>query len=89
VQQLKKYKVRFKDGSTQEVEAETTRTTSEFVYFQRNGEWIHQVAAGLVESVGLADIPEPTRRAPRSAAVQLSNPRTAQRNVAASGLLCP
>jgi hypothetical protein len=59
VAQLKKYKIRYKDGRTQEVEAESTRTSPEFIYFQKDGTWVHQVAAGSVESVGLAEVADP------------------------------
>jgi hypothetical protein len=56
---LKKYRITYKDGRTQEVEANSTRTTKEFIYFEKDGDWIHRVAADSVESFGLADIPEP------------------------------
>jgi hypothetical protein len=54
-----KYRIRYKDGRTQEVEANSTQTTKEFIYFEKGGDWVLQVAAGSVESFGLADIPEP------------------------------
>lgn len=66
---LKKYKIKYKDGRTQEIEANSTRTTKEFIYFEKDGDWIHQVAADSVEGVGLADIPEPTKRAPRTVGI--------------------
>lgn len=66
---LKQYKIRYQDGRTQEVEANSTQTTKEFIYFERDGEWIHQVAADSVETVGMADIAEPRKPAPKVGAV--------------------
>jgi hypothetical protein len=54
-----KYKIRYKDKRTQEVQADSTKTTKEFIYFGKDGNWVLQVAADSVESFGLADIPEP------------------------------
>ena len=66
---IKQYKIRYKDGRTQEVEASSYRTTKEFIYFEKDGDWVHQVAADSVETVGMADIPEPSKRAPKVGAV--------------------
>lgn len=66
---LKKYRITYKDGRTREVEANSTRTTKDFIYFQKDGNWIDQVAADSVESVGLAELPMASKPAPRSVGV--------------------
>jgi hypothetical protein len=66
---LRQYKIKYKDGRTQEVEASSSKTTTEFIYFEKDGEWALQVAASSVESVGNADIPEARKPAPKMGAV--------------------
>jgi hypothetical protein len=63
------YKIRYKDGRTQEVTAGSTRTTKEFIYFEKDGNWVLQVAADSVESFGLAEVGDPSKPAPRSVGV--------------------
>jgi hypothetical protein len=55
------YRITYKDGRIQEVEASSTRTTKEFIYFDDDGDWLLQVAADSVESVSGADVPRPVR----------------------------
>ena len=64
---LYRHRIIYKDGRVQEVEATSTRTTKEFIYFDDDGDWLLQVATDSVESVSGADVPEPVRpRAERS-----------------------
>jgi hypothetical protein len=58
---LYRYRITYKDGRIQEVEASSTRTTKEFIYFDDDGDWLLQVAADSVESVTGGDVPRPVR----------------------------
>jgi hypothetical protein len=58
---LYRYRITYKDGRIQEVEASPTRTTREFIYFDDDGDLLLQVATDSVESVSGADVPEPVR----------------------------
>jgi len=63
---LYRYRITYKDGRVQEVEASSTRTTKEFIYFD-DDDWLLQIATHSVESVSGGDVPEPVRpRAERS-----------------------
>jgi hypothetical protein len=55
------YRITYKDGRIQEVEASSIRTTKEFIYFGDDGDWLLQVAADSVESVSGTDVPRPVR----------------------------
>jgi hypothetical protein len=58
---LYRYRITYKDGRIQEVEASSTRTTKEFIYFDDEGDWLLQVATDSVESVSGGDVPKPVR----------------------------
>ena len=58
---LYRYRITYKDGRIQEVEASSTRTTKEFIYFEDDGDWLLQVTTDSVESVSGADVAGPVR----------------------------
>ena len=62
-------KVRFKDGRTQQLEADKYGRYDDRYVFTRDTEEILNLAADVVESIAYDDVPDPQRRAPRSAAV--------------------
>jgi hypothetical protein len=66
---MHEYKVIYKDGRRQTITADSYGRYGSAYVFSRNRQDIFSVDAESVESVGLADIPEPTRRAPRSVGV--------------------
>jgi hypothetical protein len=62
-------KVRFKDGRTQTLTADTYGRYGDRYVFTRDKAEILNLAADVVESIAYDDVPDPVQRAPRSAAV--------------------
>jgi hypothetical protein len=66
---MHEYKITYKDGRTQPVTADSYERRGGSYDFFRNRQAIYSVDAERVESVGLADIAEPSKRAPRNVGV--------------------
>ena len=54
----KTYRISYKDGRTQELQASGARVNGTFIYFEKDGTWVHHVAAESVESFGHSEIAE-------------------------------
>ncbi|HUY45525.1 MAG TPA: hypothetical protein VMV92_07345 [Streptosporangiaceae bacterium] len=66
---MAEFKIRYRDGRTQPVTADSYGAYGDFFVFSRDKRDILSVATKDVESVGEADVPDPTRRAPRSVGI--------------------
>lgn len=69
---MPEYKIRYKDGPVQTLTADKCTTANDFILFDKGGDRIHQVATPEVESVGLAEIPDPEMPQMEVAEVQRS-----------------
>lgn len=63
------YRVQYKDGRTQPVEADTYGRYGDRYVFTHNGNETLSIAADAVESVAFADVEKAAKPAPRSAGV--------------------
>jgi hypothetical protein len=58
---MPEYKIRYKDSRAQKVRADLFVTREDFIYFVEDRATVYQIATSQVESVGLADVPDPEK----------------------------
>jgi hypothetical protein len=66
---MNEYKITYKDGRTQAVTADGFERRGNSYDFWRSRRTVFSIDAEQVETVGLADIAEPSKPAPRSVGV--------------------